>query len=749
MRLADERAPNANGRCAPEEASPAAPEPIAEPPSSPCTHASARSRRWRWLQGSGLMLALVGAAMTGHFGAFAFDHLPGVHGAELALGVGLVFGVIAIAVGWHWTRLARIAEHALTVAGDGYLLLDRAGRIRAANTAYCRMTGCDTPRALIGRPVAQLSAIAPSAATRAQLVRARTQGCARYDDEYRTACGGVPVRVTMAWLAAEHHFVLFVHDMTAQRSAERARQLLSTVVDAVGEALILLDAQSRIAMFNLGAQRIFGLSAQEALGQSIDVLLAAAEGAMLIEQVRTAAPPEGEQRQEPRTQLLDGRHKDGRSFPMRATFGLVPGTRGPWVAIAIQDISDNIEAEAARQRNQILEAQAQARRHFLSRMSHELRTPLNAVLGFAQLLRGQGDAMTAKQLRAVGRIESAGEHLLGMVNDLMDLSQLDQGGMRLDLHAFDVADEWPQAIALVLPMARARNINIRSPRYDGAQTLLWAEADDNLSSGSARVLADPMRVRQILVNLLSNAIKYNRDDGAVSLEVGTVDAQVHISVSDTGFGLSPEQLQRIGEPFNRLGAEQRGIEGTGLGLALSRNLAQAMHGELRIDSVLGFGTRVSLVLPLADPADASDQIHQTTADPRATTQTSVPLCVLHVEDDPVNVELVSALFAHSRPNIDYVPASSGVQALAWLREHVPDIILTDMNLGDMRGQDLLDAIRSDARHAAIPVLALSGDAMLDSVANARRAGFFDYLTKPVHFEHLLSAIDAAARARGL
>lgn len=825
-----------------------------------------------------ILAALISATAAEHFGSMMLSDWHRQWGTIFAVAIGIVFGTIVSRIDRRLTERARLAEHALNRAGEGYLVVDAAGRIRNVNVAYCVLTG-HTRDSLLDHSVCALSAVDPCEVSEGHLIAARLNGVRRYETNHRTLSGEVPVRVTIAWIEEERHFVMIVRDrsasLAAQRtirergerlarvldataegiygvdasgnctfinaralfllgyegedqllgrnmhllvhhdarsgqrardalecaalralrgeqtldgvrdvfwrrngtpvqvlyraspirgannetiagavvsftdcsaevqlrsSAERDRRLLSTVVDAIGEALILLDEHSRIAMFNIGAERVFGCSAHEVAAQSIDRLLTSCTGLELINHVCAHVVAAAGANCEPCTRLLEGRRQNGQVFPMRASLGLVQGPEGSWVAIAIQDISDEIDAEAARRRNLALEMQATERRRFLSRMSHELRTPLNAVLGFTQLLHRQGEPMTPGQQRAIERIEIAGQHLLGMVNDLMDLSKLDLGGIHIESKVFDIGEEWPQAITLVLPMARARNVSLRSPRYDGTQTLLWCEIEEEQLCANAWVRADPMRVRQILVNLLSNAIKYNRVDGGVSLELRQTDTQVHLCVVDTGLGMSPEQLEHIGEPFNRLGAEQTGIEGSGLGLALSRSLAQAMHGELIIESAVGLGTRATLALPRAESPE------QLAADPAVAAAAPTQqrgYCVLHVEDDPVNTELVAGLLACSRPDVRYVHADSGARALAYLREHACDVLLTDMNLGDIDGVGLLRAARTTAHGARVPVVALSGDAMADSVARAREEGVFDYLTKPIELAHLLAVLDDA------
>ncbi|HSV71736.1 MAG TPA: ATP-binding protein [Methylibium sp.] len=374
-----------------------------------------------------------------------------------------------------------------------------------------------------------------------------------------------------------------------------------------------------------------------------------------------------------------------------------------------------VDAQAAAQANA-------AKTEFLSRMSHELRTPLNAVLGFAQLLLGDATAPLAPDQRArVGHIERAGQHLLAMIGDVLDLSRIESGNLPLAPQTLAVAPLIDEALALVAPTARASGV-----------TLLQSAA-----SGPLHVLADPIRMRQVLANLLGNAIKYNRSGGQVVVEAQAVDAgTVRLSVTDTGLGLGPQQLVHLFEPFNRLGAERLGIEGTGLGLAISRRLMHLMGGEIDVESRPGQGSTFTLALPRATAMPAF-QPKAATAAPAAVVAAH---SVLYAEDNELNVELVRQVLM-TRSGCELRIARNGREAIASARGAPPDLLLIDMHLGDMTGVDVLAALRDDAALADVPRIALSADALPEHVRAARAQGFDDYLTKPVDLAELLACLD--------
>mgnify|MGYP000865983866 FL=1 len=396
-----------------------------------------------------------------------------------------------------------------------------------------------------------------------------------------------------------------------------------------------------------------------------------------------------------------------------------------------------------------------AKSALMARVSHELRTPLNAVLGFSQLL-AMDDAVraSASARRQLEQVHAAGEHLLQMVDEMLNIASAETGRLHLRREAVEIGPLVAEALALVEPLARRRAIALHGPAADPALPAAWA---------------DRTRLRQILVNLLSNAVKYNRDSGRVEVQLGGDGDQVQVAVQDSGPGLTPQQLQSIFDPFERAGAEQGTVQGTGLGLTIARQLALAMGGALAASSEPGRGSRFVLTLaastrpwapdapggvasgagpapdrsPPREPAEGPARMPaRNPARAPAPAPPRPPVRVLYVEDNPVNVLLMEAMM--SRPECTGVllhTASDGPTGLAAARSLMPDLVLLDMALPGFGGLQLLQRLRDDPATAGIPCVAVSANAMPHDVQQARQAGFSDYLTKPFRFEALAAIVD--------
>lgn len=401
------------------------------------------------------------------------------------------------------------------------------------------------------------------------------------------------------------------------------------------------------------------------------------------------------------------------------------------IGIQLGHVFERKHAEAKLQEaKQAAEAANQAKSEFLSRMSHELRTPLNAVLGFAQLL--QMGEPTPRQRQQVEQIVKGGQHLLGLINEVLDLARIETGQVSLSPTPVRVRHLFAEVMDLIRPLAERRGIRLTAPA--GGERDLY-------------VLADDQRLKQVFLNLVSNAVKYNREQGSVTLAVEELSPdRVRLLVSDTGPGLAPEQQERLFSPFDRLGAETTGIEGTGLGLVVSKRLTEAMGGTLGVASTVGQGSTFFVELAIVPGRQSAPVECSGAAVPAPATAGTRGRAVLYVEDNLDNLALMKGIVAY-RPQVRLLSAVLGELGLDLARQHHPDLILLDVHLPDMKGDEVLRHIRADPHLRGTPVIVLSADATPHQIERLRAAGAWDYLTKPIDVARVLAVLDRFLQER--
>jgi signal transduction histidine kinase/ActR/RegA family two-component response regulator len=372
-----------------------------------------------------------------------------------------------------------------------------------------------------------------------------------------------------------------------------------------------------------------------------------------------------------------------------------------------------------------------AKSEFLASMSHELRTPLNAILGFGQLLEANSQVLSdEKRVEFTQQILKAGRHLLNLINEILDLARIEAANMMLSLEPVGLAEMLQECETMIGPSAAKQGIRMSFPH------------DVALS-----VIADRTRLKQVLLNLLSNAVKYNREGGAVVVECVVAGPEwIRVSVRDTGRGLRPEQVAALFQPFNRLGQEAGTVEGTGIGLVVTKRLVEMMGGRIDVSSTPGSGSTFEIRLRAADVSGAqpapTDFGHLVATG--AARKADSPL-LLYVEDNPANLQLVGEIVA-LRGDIEQMSAPDAQLGIELARTHLPQVILMDINLPGLSGRDALHVLGSDPRTAHIPVIALTANAMAGDVARGLAGGFFRYITKPIEIQKLNEAIDSALEA---
>jgi PAS domain S-box-containing protein len=608
------------------------------------------------------------------------------------------------------------------------------GTILSINTAFRDLLGYDAAE-LVGRPLGAFDVwVHPE--ERAVLVdRLRREGrVTGLEIEVRSKAGAVLDILASAEpieLDGEECLVGVFHDITAraraEREVERLNQRLLSILAAAGDGLFGLDREGRCTFVNPAASAALGYSADELVGRVMHEVVhhSHADGSPypLAECPATRTLEQGVAcRVEDEVMW----RRNGTPMPVEYTShpifenGVVIGA-----VVLFHDVTERRRAEEL-----LVTAHAQAEQasaaktEFLSRMSHELRTPLNAILGFGQLL--EMEDLDPDHRESVGHIVIAGRHLLEMINEVLDISRIESGRLHLSIEPVRAAEPLEEALGMVRPLAAARNVEV-------------PDAVEGVSEVFVR--ADRHRLKQVLLNLLSNAVKYNRDGGSVGVRCdATAEGRVRIVVEDTGIGIREHDFERLFLPFVRLGAQQADVEGTGLGLTLSRRLVEAMDGELTVRSEVGRGSSFTVELPPAGAPLAGGSREGAT--PREVRPGSGRAAtVLYVEDNLANVKLMERLMTR-RPGLTLLVAIQGSLAIDLAREHRPDLVLLDLNLPDIPGEEVLRRLRADPATATVPVIVVSGDATPGQADRLLAAGADDYITKPFDIARLLGVIDA-------
>lgn len=444
--------------------------------------------------------------------------------------------------------------------------------------------------------------------------------------------------------------------------------------------------------------------------------------------------------------------KNDRKFWVEAT--LVPflnddGTPYQYV-LALTDVTElkNSKDEA--------DLANQAKSQFLSNMSHELRTPLNAIIGFGQLLKMEdAGSFNERQTDYIEQVVHAGKHLLELINDVLDLSAIESGHIDLTYSSFHLSDVVTECLSLVTTQCNERNIEISLEKGDSPIAL------NKISDLDIFLQSDQVRLKQIILNLLSNAIKYNIDNGRIILNF-TLSASegISISITDTGQGISEEDLQQLFKPFNRLGVEYDGIEGTGIGLVITKNLVEMMGGSIDVKSSLGGGSTFRVKLPSGLPTEASIRTKTQKTDSLFAAEhydktnekvneiaSEKNYQILYIEDNPANLELIVQVLEQYRPDVELLTAERPSVGLKMAEDYRPDLVLLDINLPEMDGYAVLKILKQGEMTSALPVIAISANAMKADIEKGMAAGFDDYIPKPVNLNQLMQAINSSLAAK--
>ena len=508
---------------------------------------------------------------------------------------------------------------------------------------------------------------------------------------------------------------------------ESFRLMVESVTDY---AIVMLDPEGRIVSWNTGAQRIKGFQTEEIVGRHFSAFYTE-------EDVASGKPQYDFQRAS-----ADGRYevegwrirKDGSLFCANIVFTAIRDQAGNLRGLAklTRDLTERNKVEAILTNATALAEKANlAKSDFLSSMSHELRSPLNAILGFAQLMESDTPAPTPAQSESIIQILNAGWYLLELINEILDLATIESGKLSMSVEPVSLNEMLLECHSMIEPLAQRRGIRMSFPRSDAAYC----------------VNADRTRMKQVVINLLSNAIKYNTTGGSVDLTctANPTSGRIRVAITDTGAGLPQEKVDQLFQPFNRLGQEVKGEEGTGIGLVVSKRLVELMDGVIGVESTVGKGSTFWVELPSTSPLVLPAAAETVAAESAAAAPDGLHT-LLYVEDNPANLQLVERLIGR-RHDVRLLSAMDGKHGVELARTFLPDVILMDINLPGISGIQALKILREDESTAHIPVIALSANAMPRDIERGMEAGFFRYLTKPIkvsEFMHILNVALAFA-----
>ncbi|KRT63055.1 MAG: multi-sensor hybrid histidine kinase [Chloroflexi bacterium CSP1-4] len=607
--------------------------------------------------------------------------------------------------------LARL-DRFFAISQDMLVITDAEGRFAKVSEASRRIVG-RTPDELVGRPF--LDFVHPDDRERTveefrlQIAEGRTTFA--FVNRYLHTDGGVRSIEWTSRYDADDGFVYAVaRDVTERQQAERwAAELFDSFAAPVAIFEPVRDETGEVIDFrrvyaNPRTAEILRRPMAEVVGGSLRKTTLPGNLDIGFQAFRRVLET-GERQLLPDLDVSDP--TTGRSI----LFAVHVSRSGGRVAMVSRDVTLERTAEreihAAREE---AEAANRAKTEFLSRMSHELRTPLNAIIGFAQIL--ELDGLDERQAESVDQILKGGRHLLELINEVLDISRIESGQLTMSVEPVLVRDAVSEAISLIGPLADERRIRLRSTITDDG---LWA-------------LADRQRLKQVLLNLLVNAVKYGRADGTAVLSCSRTDGgRLRFTVADDGPGIALELQERLFAPFERLGADASTVEGTGLGLALSRALIVGMGGTMGMDSSPGEGTTFWFELPQAEAAEERAPEVGATASVKGTGRSGT---VLYIEDNLSNVRLIERALERLG-DVRLLPAMLGRLGLELAREHRPDVILLDLHLPDIAGEEVLARLVAEPATRRIPVVVLSADASSSQADRLLASGARAYLTKPI------------------
>jgi PAS domain S-box-containing protein len=630
----------------------------------------------------------------------------------------------------------------IDAAPDGFVVVDRGGKILVVNVQAERMFGY--PRSeMLGQPVEMLipGRFRPN----------HPQHVHRYTSEPRTRPMGsglelfgrrrdgseFPVEISLSPIQATDGMLVAaaIRDVSDRKriegEARRANAFLLSAVDSIHDAFVLYDEEDRIVLVNSTFRDLLGRTLQGPVVGRLFTELVDRSIADNVFDLGNETPDQFRERWCTYHQLPNG------ALELKTHSGRVlrivdrPTAEHGTVSLMMDMTEERLRADELRAARASAEAASAAKSELLASMSHELRTPLNAVLGFAQLLqRDKKQPLSDRQLERVDHVLRGGEHLLKLIDEVLDLSRIEAGGVTISAEPMTLPEVLLEVFTTLEPMAQRAGVSVAVSAHRDLPV----------------VIADRTRLAQILMNFGSNAIKYNKSGGSVRFDVSSGPDSVRINVVDDGIGIPADKRAKIFEPFHRAGQETGPIQGTGIGLAISKRLAELMRGHVGFESETGKGSAFWVEIPI-DPVpsepvpttvETSSESPLVTATPRHK--------VIYIEDNPSNIAFMRELM-DDLPGIELLTAPTAEIGIELVRAHVPELVIMDINLPGMSGFDAAKLLATYPETSNIPIIALTAAAFVRDHARAQDIGFHHYLTKPVKVDELMTVLEGILGAR--